>query len=417
MLDDLRALLGHAAVLGADELKHWRVAGVLPHAVVFPDNTEQVAAVLRQASAAQLPIEPAGAGTWLRAGRVPHAPPIVLSTTRLNGITEYEPADLTASLGAGVYIADFQNSAAEHGQCLALDAPAVRHATMGAAAATASAGPLRYAYGAPRDQVLGLELVTGDGRIVNLGGKVVKNVAGYDLTRLVVGSRGTLGVITRVNVRLRPLPARDVTFAFRGPAPDLAALSAVVCNAALEPAAVELVMAAAAEPAALYVRVQGNEATVRAAETELERSAGRAPDRLTGDDAHAVWQALNDAAALAEVSVRLAALPSESPRLLRAAQQVRNTLTQATGALHAGNGIARVQGSGVGNDAEFTRAILDARATLAGIQGSVVVVVAPPELQERVSLFPAATADVRLMRELKKVFDPAGILAPARFVV
>ena len=416
MLEQLRALLGRDAVLAAHELVHWRVAGVLPHAVIFPDNTEQIAAVMRQASAARLPIEPAGAGTWLRAGRAPAAAPIVLSTLRLNRIAEYEPADLTASLGAGLSITEFQHCAAQHGQLLALDAPAARAATIGALAATGSAGPLRYAYGAPRDQVLGLELVTGDGRVVNVGGRVVKNVAGYDLTRLVVGSRGTLGVITRVNIRLRPLPAADATFRFRGAEAELTALSAVVCNAELEPAAVELIMLPDFDELLLCVRVQGNEATLSAAREELVRVAGREPELCTPAQAGAIWQAVADAACSADVSVRLAALPAEAPRLFTAARQMRRTFTRALLALHAGSGIVRVEGMGPVDVPALTRILVEARSALTGVRGTVNLAVAPLELQERFTLAEPG-ADLRLMRELKKAFDPAGILAPGRFVV
>ena len=176
-------------------------------------------------------------------------------------------------------------------------------------------------------------------------------------------------------------------------------------------------MSATSEPSALYIRVHGNQATLDAAAAELQRSAGRAPGQLTAEEAAATWQALNDAGAFAQVSVRLATLPSESARVLSAAQLLRHSVLQSTCAVHAGNGVARVYGLGVRSDSDFTRALLDARAALANVQGTVVLVVAPESLQERVALLPDGQAELRLMRELKKVFDPAGILSPGRFVV
>ncbi|MGH7467470.1 MAG: FAD-binding oxidoreductase [Longimicrobiales bacterium] len=416
MLDQLRTLLGDSAVLADDRCKTWSVGGVVPRAVVTPANVEQVAGVLRWASSARIPIEPAGAGTWLNAGRPPHVAPIVLSTRGLQHIAEYEPADLVASLDAGVTVSNFQEVASAQRQFLALDAPAHRAATMGALVATASAGPLRQAYGAPRDQVLGLQLVTGDGRVLNLGGKVVKNVAGYDLTRLVVGSRGTLGVITRVHVRLRPLPARDATFQFQGPAPSLLALSAAAQQAALEPAALELISGAAAHDCSLYVRVQGNDLAVEGAALELAQVAGEAPTLLSDEDGRAVWQRLADASAGAQVSIRLAALPSAALHVWTAALQIHASLQQAQVALHAGLGIARVDGGAPVDTVEFGRSLAEAKRTLERLRGSVIVAVVPPELNATLPQFSAGMdTELRLMRELKKVFDPENILAPDRF--
>jgi glycolate oxidase FAD binding subunit len=418
MLEQLRSLLGDAAVLSDDRRTEWRVAGVQPQAVVAPANTEQVAAVLRCAGSAGIPIEPAGAGTWLRAGRPPATAPIVLSTQRMQRIIEYVPADLVISVDAGVTLDNVQGTANAQRQFLALDPPAHHSATIGALVATASAGPLRHAYGAPRDQVLGLELVTGDGRVLNLGGKVVKNVAGYDLTRLVVGSRGTLGVITRVHVRLRPMPARDGTFQYRGSAGSLIDLSAAIQQAALEPAALELATLPDTETCALYVRMQSNEAALAAAALELAQVAGEPPKLLSGDEGRALWQQLADAGARARVNVRLAALPAEAQQVWSAAQRIHATLPRAHTALHAGLGIARVEGDEPVDPAAFSGAVAAARRSLERLRGTVLVVVAPPEIQATIGApRPISDAQARLMRELKKAFDPPSILAPDRFSV
>jgi glycolate oxidase FAD binding subunit len=418
MADHLKALGECAAALLAPELlEPWRVAGVIPRAVILPENAAEVSSVLQYATSARLPIEPAGSGTWLLAGRRPAAQPIVISTQRLNQIAEYEPADLTVSLGAGVRVADFQCLAAEHRQWIALDAPGFPEATIGAVVSSASAGPVRYAYGVPRDQVLGLELVTGDGTIMNLGGKVVKNVAGYDLTRLATGSRGTLGVITRVNMRLRPVPVHDVTFAFYGEPRDLSQLSILAGSATLEAAAIELLIREGSDPDALYVRVQGNEQTVRSAAAELERATSHTPFVLSESEASAIWSHLNDVAATAQVNVRLAALPTENGRLVDAAHQIRDALEQWLIAMHAGNGIARIYGVAVTDRDEFVRALQEARTALADVRGSVLVTVLPPGLHGDIQLFDEPGAEVRLMRDLKSVFDPAQIMAPGRFLV
>src|SRR5690606_26707295 len=196
MLDALRRAAGHDAV-EAPAPGAWSVHGAAPQAVVSPPDADGVAAVLELCSAEGWTVEPAGAGTWLDHGRAPaRSADIVLSTRRLRGRIDSEPADLVVGTDAGVPLERLQQRLASDGQELALDPPYAGDATIGATIATAAAGPLRAGYGTARDHVLGLEVVTGDGRRIHFGGRVVKNVAGYDGVRLLTGSRGTLGIIT-----------------------------------------------------------------------------------------------------------------------------------------------------------------------------------------------------------------------------
>src|SRR5687768_6722174 len=158
---------------------------------IAPRSSEEAAALVRAAAAA---------------GRK-----IGLSARNMTSVSEYEPADLVISVQAGATLGDIARAAAPHNQFLALDPAVSAETSIGSIVATNAAGPLRFAHGTPRDQVLGLEVVTGDGRVLEFGGKVVKNVAGYDIVRLLIGSRGALGFITRVNIRLKPSPAFDRT--------------------------------------------------------------------------------------------------------------------------------------------------------------------------------------------------------------
>src|SRR5690606_33318492 len=227
-------------------------------------------------------VERAGAGTWLGWGRPPERVEIVLSVERLAGVEVYEPADLTAVVGAGMTLGGLEDTLGRHGQWLPLDAPGGGAGTLGAAVSLAEAGPLRLAHGTPRDHVLGLTLVTGDGRVLELGGRVVKNVAGFDLVKLVTGARGTLGLICRVAVRLRPLPERDATLVLAAAGAD-AALEAVAAirGARVAPAALELVspplaaeatgMGAAEWP--VVVRLQGGAEAVGEAEARVRAAA------------------------------------------------------------------------------------------------------------------------------------------------
>ncbi|MGH7647163.1 MAG: FAD-binding oxidoreductase, partial [Gemmatimonadaceae bacterium] len=168
-------------------------------------TTQDVATLVKDAAANRAPLRIVGRGHWLDAGRPVHtATPLALDA--LSGIIAYIPGDLTLTARAGTTLAEIASATAEHGQWLALDPFGPDDGTIGATVATASAGPLAHSLGTPRDAVLGLEVVTGDGTIIRTGGRVVKNVAGFDLTRLFTGSWGTLGVITEVTVRLRAKP-------------------------------------------------------------------------------------------------------------------------------------------------------------------------------------------------------------------
>src|SRR5918993_3263613 len=175
-------------------------------------NANEIRDALREAAAARAPLRIAGRGTWLDAGR-PVQASRTLSLTSLTGIVHYEPGDFTLTARAGTTLAELANATLPHRQFLALDPFGDSNGTLGATVATGASGPMAYAFGGPRDNVIGLEAVTGDGAVVRCGGRVVKNVAGFDLTRLFTGSGWTLGVITEVSVRLRALPQVDETYA------------------------------------------------------------------------------------------------------------------------------------------------------------------------------------------------------------
>ncbi|GEM_PF-271975 len=188
------------------------------------DGTAGVAEAVRAAAARRMPLRIIGCGTWLDAGHPTSSNACALHLDALAGITEYTPGDLTLTARAGTTLGAIADAVAAEGQWLALDPFAAAHhgGSIGATIATASAGPLAHACGLPRDVVLGVEVVTADGRVIRGGGRVVKNVAGFDLTRLMTGAWGTLGVITEVTVRLRGRPAVDETFAVVRPPPPIA---------------------------------------------------------------------------------------------------------------------------------------------------------------------------------------------------
>jgi FAD/FMN-containing dehydrogenase len=289
-------------------------------AVLAPDSADGAAAVLAICSAEGWPVVPIGAATWLDP-RSAH-PPVLLSTVRLNRITEHEPADLVIGVQGGVTLEQLSAALASKQQWLPLDPAAAPHATIGAVAANASAGPLRAGHGTPRDMVLGVEIATGDGRLLRFGGRVVKNVAGYDGVRLTVGSRGTLGLITAVYLRVRGAPRADRTLAIpcgggatgaRGGAILALALRDVVdCDA------IELLSPAAAARTGfvapgwhLLVRLLGSDAAVTEGWDRCHRivsggpSAGTQNDGLAAEVPSAVWESLARLEASAATALRL----------------------------------------------------------------------------------------------------------------
>ncbi len=245
-----------------------KIGGVKADVVAAPASTAEASAVLKAASALGLAVVPRGGGTKLNWGADPERADLIVDTTRLNHVIEHAAGDLVASVEAGVTLAELARVLAKAGQRLALDPAGTAASTIGGVVATNVAGPLRLRYGAPRDLLIGLTVVRADGTVAKSGGKVVKNVAGYDLGKLFAGSRGTLGLITEATFRLHPIPPATayVLAESTDPAGCLPLLE-LALGARFAPVAVELAWAVlqtdpAAEPVRLAVALEGDEAGV-----------------------------------------------------------------------------------------------------------------------------------------------------------
>ncbi|HKU72472.1 MAG TPA: FAD-binding protein [Pyrinomonadaceae bacterium] len=218
---------------------------------VAPANAEEISEILKLASHEGWGVLPAGNMLWL--ARENKTAKLIVNTSRLNRIIEHEPADLVAIAQAGVTLTDFNAKLAENGQWLPLDPPDDGRATLGGVVATGIGGPQQFGYGRPRGSVIGMKVVLADGSQIKAGGRVVKNVAGYDLCKLFTGSYGSLGIITELNFKLRPLPAREATVIATGAIDDLRTGARAVLQARLFPVAVEILSGR------LLVRFAGNE--------------------------------------------------------------------------------------------------------------------------------------------------------------
>jgi glycolate dehydrogenase FAD-binding subunit len=366
-----------------------------------------IANSVRRAAASGTRLRVRGRGGWLDANR-PVAADAELPVEACRGIVEYVPGDLTLTARAGTTLGEIARAAREHGQWLALDPFGGDAGSIGATVATASYGPHAAAFGTPRDQLLGMEFVTGTGDVVRAGGRVVKNVAGFDLTRLVTGAWGTLGVITEVTVRLRALPMREESLAMpiEDWTPGLDDLGAQLRALTTTPLAAELLSAPLARRLALPERpilllhIGGNTESVRA-----QRDAIAVLGAATEVDP-AIWNILRSAGAPGDAVWRLAHGPAGFARSWRDAA---GRLAAFPGASMQGSPLRGVVRCAVPLDA-LERATPDAllHALVRPAGGTIVAESLPAHAW---SAIPSAVTD-RLSRGVRAAFDPAGILNP-----
>src|SRR6267154_2183240 len=267
------------------------VAGVQPSFVVEPGSEQEFGRVLKLANAAGLAVIPRGGGTKLEWGNSPVRADVILSTARLNRVLEHPWADLTVSVEAGCTIANLQEALAKHGQRLALDALRPKSATVGGVLSTNDSGALRLRFGSLRDLVIGVTVALADGTLASSGGKVVKNVAGYDLPKLMTGAFGTLGVITRAIFRLHPLPKETRTFSFTAESfPAMQQHILAIQDSQLAHTALQIRCAADELPAA-DILFEATDAGLAAQESQLRKLLGSVrAEQPSGN----IWNARQD---------------------------------------------------------------------------------------------------------------------------
>jgi len=391
---------------------------VVPSFVAAPSSTAEVSALLRAAASAGLTVVPRGAGTGLSWGLPPSSCDLVVDMRAMDQVLEHAAGDLVARVQAGATIGQLAVALASAGQQLALDAPA--EATVGGVVAAGLAGPRRFRYGAPRDLLIGLVVVRADGVIAHSGGKVVKNVAGYDLGKLFTGSQGTLGLITEATFRLHPLPAAVawVTAEF-GPAERAEAVAAVASAASsvLVPSAVELDWPGGSQRMLrVGVLLEGTESGVaeRAKQmSELLASAG-GPVAVS-EAAPARWGTLPAGVTVVRVSFWVSALDSVLEALVSAGAEagVRSAVSGPAG---AGALYACLDPDTSDDDAVRFVGVLRgelAESRGAAPRGSVVVLAAPPAVLAAAAAG-GSVPGAALMRAVRDQFDPDHRMFPGR---
>ncbi|WP_214414320.1 FAD-binding oxidoreductase [Sphaerisporangium fuscum] len=384
------------------------VAGVMPRWVALPESTEEVGAVMRAAAEQGLAVVPAGAGTKLHWGAPPTRCDLLLDTCCLNQVLEHEAGDLVVRVQAGVTTEALAGVLGAAGQELALDVP-VEGATVGGTLATATAGPRRLRYGTARDLLIGITVVLADGTIAKSGGKVVKNVAGYDLGKLFTGSLGTLGVIAEATFRLHPLAAARawITATFPGlhSLPDVAA----VAGSQSEPSAVEIDLPEVHGPATVAVLVEGVAARERA--KALADLLGPAA-RLAGEPPE-WWGRLPAGEFLLELRVLPAAAVEALAAVASAAQEAGDVPVRVRGA--AASAVLHLSLPPDTPAAAAETFVTALRSRMAQRGGRLVVWSAPSHVAPRLDRFGHSGAAV-LMRRVKRRFDPDDRMAPGRLL-
>ncbi len=419
-------IVGSAGIAPAADLPAYAVDGVLPAVVAMPDSVEQISRLLAFANGAGLALFPRGGGTAMGMGGAPQRVDIVLSMQRLAKVIDYSPEDMTVTTQAGVTLATIQTLLAGQRQMLPLDPPLPERATVGGILATNASGPLRYQFGMPRDLALGTVVVYADGTVAKSGGRTVKNVAGYDMTRLHVGAFGTLGVIVEATFKVSPLPKALVTVA--GTFATLAeagAAARALRMARIVPWSLALVPPSAAsglgDGYTVAVRLGGQPVVVTP-------QAQRALDTLTeakGSQVHAVdnaeasfWPALRDWPATVGdangVLLRIGVAPSQAVTALAAVHEMTTHYGLQASSL-AWPGAATIFCYLSGTDDGLAAALTAMAAASKEWHGNLAIERCPQRIKAHAPLWGPAEADA-LTRRVKQTFDGKGVLNPGRFV-
>jgi len=406
----LRTMVGAAHVRPAEASD--AVAGVPPQIVVEPGNEQELAAVLQYANEAGLCVAPRGGGTKLSWGNPPARLDLIVSTARLSRIIEHAWADLTVTVEAGCTIQCLQETLAQHGQRLALDVLWPERATVGGALSANDSGALRLRFGGLRDLIIGITLALPDGTLATSGGKVVKNVAGYDLPKLATGALGTLGVITRAIFRLHPLPQNTRTFTISATsAGEMQHFVLKVQDSQLVHSAFQVRFGTDTPPEA-DILFEGTQAGLAAQETHLKKLAESNRVAKTGP---AVWKARDrlwssaNTGAVAKISL----LPAGIAKTVEAVERITARQKVHWSAVVQATGLSSLRLDG---DAEALHTSLrELRASLERNGGSLVVLHQPAGAAPLEAWGNPGDA-LPLMSAVKKQFDPKNILNRGRFV-
>lgn len=396
------------------------ILGVTPEAVYEPSTSEEAEEAVREAARDGRSLAFVGGGTDLERGSPPERLGAVIRTGRLARVLEHAPSDQIAIVEAGVTLASLQETLASAGQRLALDPPSPGRATAGGIVAGNAFGPRRARFGSVRDLIIGISFVRADGALARGGGKVVKNVAGFDLPKLMVGSLGTLGLITSATFRLHPIPEEELTIHLAGRAADgVRTLVSGIRLAQLEPTSVVAVW----RPDGRFdvgLRFEGFRAGVAEQRDRLtallREGAGASCEILDAASARTFWARHDKLRTEKPLRGRLALLQAQiEPLAGEILPELLSSLEDPGFAWHATLGLGFFSGSAA-DPGPASAAILTARRRVAERGGTLTLDAAPAAVRERVDVWGPAPAALSLMRSMKERLDPHRRFAPGRFV-
>ena len=392
--------------------------GRFASAAARPGSIAELQAAVRAAVADGLAVYPQGGGTALDLGGMPGRPGAAVHLDRLDRVIDYPAADMTITVEAGITLGAVRRLVAEQGQRLAIEAASPDRATLGGIFATAATGPRRFGWGRPRDQVIGIAFVDAAGALIRGGGRVVKNVAGYDFPKLLTGSLGTLGIIAELTLKTSPRPEASalVRVGFGSIHEADAALDRLNISGT-RPVALELVDGGPAGGWTLLLGFEGNRAAVEWQLARLASELGRSDlPTLRDAEADAAWLDFVQAEADAPGPIAFAAsfAPSAAPRFLEAVRREAWS-TRA----HAGNGVVRgaFRGAELPPAERYWQVEVDRlRAEASRLGGSLVLTRCPADWKPRLDVWGPRRPDWGVAERVKAALDPGHVLNPGRFV-
>ena len=427
LINKLRHFVEESCILRGDQVSDYTCDGSVPKVVVMPTSLQEVQNVLRFASDQNLSVMPAGAGTKLGVGNLAPKIDIVLATTRLNGIVEYEPADLTVTVESGIGLADLQSELAKHRQFFPLNPSYGKRCTIGGIIATNASGPFRLRYGTARNLVLGMHVVHANGTVIKSGGKVVKNVAGYDLNKLYIGAFGTLGVITEVTLKLGPLPARQVIVAaqFQNVQEAVDTGLCIVSSQTL-PTFVNLctnlgVDQLSEKQSILIIGFGGDPETVswqlNSAHTLVEQNGALCVQIIEGESQDKISHDIQEFSAVDRgTDTVLAKLNLKRTNIAEFAEAALEVTDDMMALL--GNGVLYLKIPIDSNTdlQQLADKLTQLRQRAIDVGGNLIIETASPELKRQIDVWGPIGDTLNLMKQVKVKFDGGSVLNPGRFV-
>lgn len=438
IVKNLKSIVGDKnAILEKDELKGFSVDEIAPQIVLFPDNIDQVSEIMKIASKDSLSVVPRGAGTKSALGNKPENCDIVISTKQLNRITEHGASDLVATAECGISLVELQKKLNNENQFLAVDPPHIdKGATIGGIIASNDSGPERLRYGTVREFLIGITVVKADGTIFKGGSKVVKNVAGYDLPKLYIGSLGTLGIIVDATFRLYPVPEYSETYiaSFSNLA-DCQDVILSLLNSHLVLTSLELMNPQLAGfissdndldlDSANYCLAIGIRNVEKAVGDQISTIKKICSEKngngfiVTSLKEEQLWNGIRNfpwkIANADSVVCKASFLVSQIPLVLNNIKHISDEIgVESSISVRAGNGICMI--GLIGDAISISNTINNLRNFLSTIQGSLIIQESPIEIKEQFDVWGDIGSGLEIMKRIKSNFDPQNILNPGRYI-